>query len=295
MKVNSIIILIVLVIFEGCRTNTDQEDKPLVTVSILPQKYLLQKIAGDSYRINVMIPPGMSPATYDPSPRQLQLLSKSKAYFMIGHIGFERVWMKKISSINKSMPVFDLSSGIMLIESEHNHTYNDNDRVVIDPHVWLSPKALKVISKNIYGALIEIMSSDSVIFIQNYNNFLEVLDSLDSDISKSLSKVSNRKFFIYHPALTYLARDYGLQQIPIEYEGKSPSPYYLEELIVLAKKDNIKTIFIQEQFDIENAKVLADEINGKIIKINPLDEDLLNQMMYITDQLVINLSNGRDQ
>ena len=294
MKVNSII-LTAIVLMAGCKTGIDVEDKPVITVSILPQKYLVQKIAGDSYKINVMIPPGMGHATYDPSPRQLNDLSKSKAYFMIGHIEFEKVWMKRILSINKSMPVYDLSTGIILISSDHDHANKGDGRAMVDPHIWLSPKALKIISRNIYEALIDITPSDSLLYKQNYSTFIIELDSLDAEMGKSLSQPGNRKFLIYHPALTYLARDYNLQQMPIEYEGKSPSPYYLDQLIILAKKENIRAVFIQEQFDIENAKVLAQEINGKIIKINPLDEDLLNQIMYITDQLVINLSNDKDQ
>jgi len=293
MKGNSVILFALVIVF-GCRTEGNDEDKPVITASILPQRYLLQKIAGNRYEINVILPPGASPATYDPSPRQLQQLSKSKAYFMIGHLGFENAWIKKISSLNKSMPVFDLSSGIELINSEHHHSNRDKKRINADPHIWLSPKAIKIICYNIYTALKEIIPSDSLIYKHNYYSFLEELDSIDSEIRNSLSELNNRTFFIYHPALTYYARDYELLQISVEQEGKAPSPYHLKQLINLAEKENIKTIFIQEQFDIENAEVLAHEIGGKIIKINPLDEDLLSQIIYITSQFQKNLSNTQD-
>jgi zinc transport system substrate-binding protein len=294
MKIKHLVIFIAIAVITGCGTNFVNNDKPLITVSILPQKYLLKKIGGDRYEINVMVPPGMNPATYDPSPRQLQQLNRSIAYLRIGHIGFEKAWMKKISSINSKMPVFDLSSGVMLIEDEHNSPSGDDVKTA-DPHIWLSPKALKVISLNICNALIEIMPSDSAVYRHNYYLFLQELDSLDKNIGKSLSGLSKKKFIIYHPALTYLARDYGLQQIPVEYEGKSPSPFYFQELINMAKNENIKAIFIQEQFDTENAKVISDEIDGKLIIINPLDEDLLNQIQYITDNLVRNLSSSTKQ
>ncbi|UCH13092.1 MAG: zinc ABC transporter substrate-binding protein, partial [Bacteroidales bacterium] len=130
------IILFVLVVVIGCTTD-DNSDKPVITVSILPQKYLLQKIAGNSYELNVMIPPGASPAIYDPAPGQLQQLSKSDAYFMIGHLVFENVWIKKIASVNKSMQVFDLSSGIELIRDEHHHDSKEGSRINTDPHIWL--------------------------------------------------------------------------------------------------------------------------------------------------------------
>ncbi len=289
MKVNPVIIL-ALVLVLGCRTDNYNRDKPLVTATILPQKYLLRKIAGDRYEINVMVPPGASPATYDPSPKQLQQLSKSKAYFMIGHLGFENAWIRKISSLNKSMPVFNLSSGIDLIYGEHHHRGIESRKMNADPHIWLSPGAIKIICHNIYSALKEISPADSLIFKLNYYGFLEELDSLDKKIKKSLSDLSNRTFFIYHPALSYYARDYELVQVPVEQEGKAPSPYYLKQLINLAEKENLKAIFIQEQFDTENAEVIAHEIKGKIIKINPLDEDLLDQIIYITSQLQKNLS-----
>jgi zinc transport system substrate-binding protein len=290
MKVNSVILFALFFVF-GCRTDSNNEDKPVITASILPQRYLLQKVAGSRFEINIMIPPGASPATYDPSPRQLQQLSKSKAYFMTGNLGFENAWIKKITSFNKSMPVFNLSSGIELIYSEHHNINKDNKSINADPHIWMSPKEIKIICRNIYMALKEIIPSDSLIYKYNYYSFLEELDSLDREIKKSLSKLNKRKFFIYHPALTYYARDYELIQISVEHEGKAPSPYHLKQLINLAEKENIKTIFIQEQFDIENAEVLAHEIEGKIIKINPLDEDLLNQIIYITAQLKKNISN----
>ncbi len=289
MRVNPVILL-ALVSVIGCRTDNYNIDKPLVTATILPQKYLLRKISGDRFEINVMVPPGASPATYDPSPKQLQQLSESKAYFMIGHLGFENAWIRTISSLNKSMPVFDLSSGIDLIYGEHHHRSMESRKMNADPHIWLSPGALKIICYNIYSALKEISPADSLIYKLNYHNFLEELDSLDKEIVKSLSNLSNRTFFIYHPALTYYARDYELVQVPVEQEGKAPSPYYLKQLINLAEKENIKAIFIQEQFDTENAEVIAHEIKGKIIKINPLDEDLLDQIIYITSQLQKNLS-----
>ena len=290
MRVNSVI-LFVLVLVIGCKTNNNTGNKPVITVSILPQRYLLQKISGGSYDINVMIPPGASPATYDPSPGQMQQLSKSEAYFMTGHLVFENVWIKKIASVNKSMPVFDLSSGIELIQGEHHHNNKVSKRINTDPHIWLSPKAAKIMCHNIYIALKEINPADSLVYKQNYYNILVELDSTDREIKKLLSALDNRKFFIYHPALTYFARDYELHQIPVEQEGKPPSPFHLKQLINLAEKENIRTIFIQEQFDVENAEVLAKEIDGKIIKINPLDEDLLNQMKYIASQLQINLAN----
>lgn len=278
-------ILLVMVLFFSCTQKSDVKQKPVITVSILPQKYFVREIAGDRYDINVMIPPGVSPATYDPSPGHLKQLSKSLAYLRIGYIGFENNWMKKLASVNKSMQIFDLSSGIDLITGKHHKADTKHHLHNIDPHIWMSPKTVKVIGSNIYTALKTLNPTDSLFYKNNYISFMQDIDSLDISISKSFEGLAGRKFFIYHPALTYFARDFRLEQIPVEYEGKSPSPAHLKQLINLAKEENIKTIFIQEQFDIENAKILAKEIQGQIIKINPLDENWTEQIMHITYQM----------
>jgi len=277
--------LLVLALICGCNNNSGIERKPVITVSIMPQKYLVQQIAGNKYDINVMIPAGVSPATYDPSPGNLKQLSKSLAYFRIGLIGFENNWMKKIASVNKSMQVFDLSSGIGIIKSEHHLPGTKDHGHGCDPHTWLSPKAVKIICYNIYDALKSLDPADSMFYEHNYIKFAEDIDSIDMMIKESFSGLQQRKFFIYHPALTYYAKDYQLEQISVEKEGKSPSPVHLKQIINLAKEENINAILIQEQFDIENAKMLAREIGGNIIKINPLDENWTDQILHITYEL----------
>jgi zinc transport system substrate-binding protein len=288
-------ILLILALILSCTDNTINEQKPVITVSIIPQKYFIQQIAGNKYEINVMVPPGASPATYDPAPAVLKQLNKSSAYFRIGYIGFENNWMNKLESVNKTMQIFDLSSGINCITNEQHQSGPEQHIYNIDPHTWLSPKSAKIIGYNIYDALKMLDPADSLFYRENYLNFMQDIDTLDSLIIKSFSSLSHRKFFIYHPALTYFARDYKLVQIPIEYEGKSPSPVHLKQLINLAKEENIKAILIQEQFDAENAKILAKEIHGQIIKINPLDENWKSQILYITYQLQTALENDANE
>ena len=278
-------ISLMLAFFCSCNDNNSDRQNPVITVSILPQKYFVEKIAGSKYDINVMIPPGASPATYDPEPNLLKQLNRSMAYFRIGHIGFEKNWMKKLQYVNRTMKVFDLSSGIDYITGEEHHEEKGQDRHNIDPHIWLSPRKTKTIVYNIYDALKRLDPADSLIYRNNYLDFTEDIDSIDSLIIKSFKDISNKKFFIYHPALTYFAEDYNLVQISIENEGKSPSPFHMKQLINLAQEENIGTILIQEQFDVENAQILAKEIQGSIIKINPLDENWEKQILYIAYQL----------
>lgn len=296
------LILFVLIIILSCDSDNNSGQKPVITVSILPQKYFVQQVAGDRYDINVMIPPGVSPATYDPSPGNLKQLSRSSAYFRIGTIGFENSWMEKIASVNKAMKVFDLSSGVELIVNKshlekrgHHLEEPSHHRHNIDPHIWMSPKGVKTICHNIYIAMKTIDPGDSLFYKNNYLGFAEEIDSLDTAISESLSGLRHRTFFIYHPALTYFASDYRLEQISIENEGKSPSPMHLKQMINLARKEKIKTILIQEQYDIENARILSKEIQGKIIKINPLDENWRDQILHITNELYTTLRSSTDE
>ena len=270
----------------GCTNKKIVSEKQIISVSILPQKYFVEQIVEDFFEVNVLIPPGASPASYDPTPQQIADLEISIAYFKIGHIGFEKSWMDRITSVNPEMYLADLSKGVDLIRGadilhgDHSHEGG------VDPHIWVSPKRVKIIVENIYKAAIEIDPVREKIYSDNYKSFLEKLDSLDTMIEQMLKEYKGRSFLIFHPALTYFAADYEIEQIPIELEGKEPAPGYLIELIDHGKEENIKVIFVQQQFDMDNARAIADELDGKVVQINPLDEDWIISVNHIVNSLV---------
>jgi len=271
-----IIKILFLLLFTSCQKITVKNNLLNISVSILPQKYFVEKIAGKKIKINVMIPPGSNPVLYEPSFQQMEELSHSMIYFRIGYIQFEKVWMNRIRSANNKMVIIDTSSGIDLIKSyHHNHTKS------IDPHIWLSPSCVKIQIKHIYNALKNLNPAAQHIYLKNYNNFIQEIKQLDKDIKKILHNVKNRSFLVYHPAWAYFSRDYGLNQIAIEMEGKSLSVFQLKKIIDHAKNNNIKTIFIQEQFDSHIAQAIAEELNGQVIKINPLHENWMENMRRI--------------
>ena len=270
----------------ACNSKEPYADKAVISVSILPQKYFIEQIAGEYFEVNVLIPPGASPASYEPVPQQIAELEKSVAYFRIGHIGFENSWMDKISSVNPEMALFDLSQGIELIRGD-KFSHGDNlHQGGVDPHTWLSPKRVKIIAENIYMAMVQIDPDREQKYHENYLRFRGVLDTLDLKIEKMLDDYEGRSFIIFHPALTYLAADYGIEQIAIEWEGKEPSPGHLMELIDHGRKENIKVVLVQEQFDMDNARAIAEELDGRIIWINPLDEDWKSSVTRIVSSLV---------
>lgn len=286
------IILSVVFIYCGSPGSDISGAKFLITVSILPQKYFVHRIAGVGdnldFDIHVMIPPGHSPATYAPTPQQMKALSHSKLYFRIGHIPFEKAWMKNIAANNPRLKIIDTSVGVDLIETgeaEDDLHQDNHHHAGIDPHIWLSPRAVKIQAKHILDAMIEIDSKNQEFYKENYRLFLLDIDRLDREIKAVLEKCRGRKLMVFHPAWSYLAREYGLEQLPIEVEGKAPNPANLKKIIDIARKENIRIIFVQEQFDTNSARAVAAEIGGRVVKIDPLAPDWLDNMKRITEKI----------
>jgi zinc transport system substrate-binding protein len=259
-------------------------DVPVVSVSIIPEKYFIEQLAGELVEVNVMIPPGASPATYEPTVSQLGKLDRSKVYFRIGYIGFEKSWMDKISGINPRMKIVDLSEGVeVIMESngeQHNHAHQG-----ADPHIWMSDINARIIASNIHHELLILFPGEREYLQQRFQGFTLALDSLHLAITKQLEGLENRKFMIYHPALTYYARDFGLEQYSLEIEGKTPSPAHMKQMIDLSKEHHITKILIQNQFDHKNAEVLARETGSAIIQFDPLALQWGEQMRYIAEKL----------
>jgi zinc transport system substrate-binding protein len=282
------VLLLFSMIIVSCSTEKNKRKKPVITVSITPQKYFIEKIAGQTFDINVMVPDGASPATYDPVPVQLQKLSESVAYMKIGYIGFELAWMDKIKETNPEMPVYNLSENITLMYGDHEHAedhYHSHAHRGIDPHIWMSPKNAKIISENIYHAICELAPARKEQFYKALADFTGEVTRLDLVVQAKLQGKEGKKFIIFHPALTYYARDYSLKQISIEAGGKIPGVRHIKEVIDMALKKDISVIFIQKEFDIENAKVIAKETGADIFRIHPLSNEWKQEILRISNIL----------
>lgn len=251
-------------------------DKLNITASILPQKYFVKKIAGNNANINIMVTPGSSPAIYEPKPKQMAAISKTDIYFSIG-VPFERVWLKKFKAVNKDLNIVDTSFGISKMHiSSRSHKKKAK---ILDPHIWLSPRLVKIQTKNIADALIKAQPNKKALFKKNLKSFLSEIEALDKNIKEILKDIKKKKFMVFHPTWGYFAKDYGLVQISIEKEGKEPKPAQLAKLIKAAKEEHIKVIFVQSQFSKKSAKTIAKSINGRVVAIDPLsaqwDKNLL--------------------
>jgi len=288
MKIRTVFIIIFVGILWGCSPQ-QKNNKTTITVSILPQKYFIENIAGDYFTVNVMIPPGASPVTYEPTPKQMQELNASDVYFRIGHIEFEKSWMNRFKNIHPQMKIVDLSENAHLIkpqDTDHKHHAHEGHHHGIDPHIWVSTREVKKQVELIYQYLLENYPEQDSAFTANYKIFIHEIEQLEQYATRKLEPFKGEKFLIFHPALSYLARDYGLEQISIEIDGKEPTPSNMQKIIKIARSENIKIVFVQKQFSKHNAQVIAEEIDGTVVQINPLDYHWDKSIRYIIDRIV---------
>ncbi len=298
-------LLLVVIAFLSCKakhTDTKKLSYPYnVFVSIVPQKYFVEKIGGDKVKVFTMVKPGFSPATYEPLPKQMVMLSKSRAFFRI-RVPFEKAWIKKIRSSYPNLVIVDTTTGVKrrtldtfkhLVDEHHKehkeHKEHKHDSGAKDPHIWLSPELVKIQAKNIAAALIKIDPKNSDYYKKRLKDFTSELDNLQAKMTKVLSKVKSKKLLVFHPAYGYLADEFGFKQIPIEIEGKKPGAKQLVAIIKYAKQHNIKTIFIQKQFSTREAEVVAKEIKGNVIKVNPLAYNYMENLFSIAKKIAKNM------
>ena len=279
-----LIYILTLFILSACGNTTQKSEKPILTVTLEPLRYFTEAIAGDSYEVVSMVPKGSSPESYDPTPQQLVNLSKSQAYFRIGYIGFEQAWMKKLEANCPNMKVYNTSKGIDLIRDK-GHWHGDHfHEGGVEPHVWNSTQNALIIADNIYQALCELDSTHQEDYQKRLDVLKQTIRQTDANI-RTLLENADSTFLIYHPALSYFARDYGLKQVSIEEGGKEPSPAQLKALIETCRNENVHTIFVQQEFDQRNAQLIANELGVNIVSINPLSYDWVKEMIRIAEAL----------
>lgn len=258
-----------------------------ISVTIEPQRYFAEKIAGDLFQINCVTPAGQSPETYDPTPQQMVQISQSQAYFRIGEIGFEQAWMKNLQSQNPDMVVFDLSEGMELIKNEeeaheegeaHHHHHHHGS---VDPHIWTSISGARVIAQNTCQAFIKLDPENQEVYRAGYQRLIEEIDSTEVEMKQLLQPLAGTAFIIYHPALTYFAREFGLKQLCIELDGKEPSPAQLKQLLETATQSGAKVVFVQQEFDQKNAELIAQETGCRLVTINPLSYNWHDEMIRL--------------
>jgi len=290
-------ILILIIFFVGFFINyqhtpyqqenaLQNQDKLNVIVSILPQKNFVKHVGGNYTNVKELIPPGGSPATYEPRPSDLINVEKADIYFRIGYIPFEKSHIAKFADLNPNMEIIDTSKNVKLryFGGSENYTENSNETAQlneIDPHIWLSTIEVKKQIDIIADTLSKKDPKNSAEYIQNAENFKKELDTLHKEIATKFRELKINKFLVFHPAWSYFANEYGLKQIEIEQYGKEPTVEHLQYIIDKAKEDNIKVIFVQSQFNKEIAKSIAEEVGATVVSIDPLSEDYINNLRNV--------------
>lgn len=289
------VLVICVLFFVSC--GGKQSGEKIVSVTIEPQRFFAEKIAGDKFAVNCVVPAGQSPETYDPTPQQMIQVGRSQAYLRIGPIGFEQAWMETIRENNPGLTIFDLSQGISLLQEEaeacgHDHASHGAGEEEhhhhpggVDPHTWSSISGAKVIAKNTLEAFVALDPENKAYYEGNYEQLMKEIGETEQAVSSLLQPLTSRTFIIYHPALTYLANEYGLTQLCIEMDGKEPSPAQLKQLVETAREHDAKVVFIQMEFDQKNAELIARETGCRLVPINPLDYNWSKEMIRIAKSL----------
>ena len=252
----------------SCSSPKPVDDARIITVSIEPLRYFTEQIVGDSYEVVTMVPKGSSPETYEPTAQQMTKLTESILYIKVGNLGFERTWMPRLEANAPHTTIVNASDGIAAGEND-------------DPHTWMSAKNALVIAHNIYNAAKRINAKDSTIYKRRLDSLCNVIRETDLYIRELTKKVQCKAFVIYHPALTYFASDYGLEQIAVEEHGREPSAADLQRIISTAKAKGVKTMFIQKEFANRNVDIIADAIGATKVEINPLGYDWNREMRRV--------------
>jgi len=256
-------------------------------VSILPQKTFVKAIGGDKVNVALMVQPGNSPHTYEPKPSQMIEIAKADLYFSID-VEFEDVWLPKFQNLNTKMKVVDLADNISKIHMAHAHGehHDDHGHEGEDPHIWTSPANVKIIAENIYLALSAADKENTNYYKQNLDTFLKKIEKIDTQIKQILSPIKvHRRFMVFHPSWGYFAKDYDLEQIAVEVEGKEPKPKELIHLLQEAKEEKVKAIFTQPEFSDTVAKIIAKELQIPVVKVSPLAPNWSENLIKIANTI----------
>lgn len=315
-------------LLSGCEKNEVTDDRVGVVVSIQPVAGFVEAVGGERVRVTVMVPPGASPHTYEPTPKRLKGVTLALMYAKVGSgIEFELEWMDKLTSLNKKMLVVDCSTGIERTavgggrphvhfhgeeahemeedvhemeeeahgeEARGDHGHGDEDpgegqggmagrQAFGDPHIWLSPKNAAVMAGNIYRGLVAVDPEGEAYYGRRRDAFVEELEGLDREIREALSRMRTRKVMVYHAAWSHFTREYGLEEIPIERDGKEATPWGILDLVDIARREGIRVIFASPEFSTRSAEVVAREIGGEVILISPLEKDYAANMRKVAE------------
>jgi zinc transport system substrate-binding protein len=263
-----------------------------VFVSVLPQAYFVERIGTDHVTVDVLVGPGQSPHTFEPTPRQMARLGKARVFFTIG-VPFENTLLPKISRSFQDLLIVDTREGVEFLPLARHDDHGppgvhgqEQAQGAPDPHIWLDPGRVKVQARIICRTLVRMDPANRCSYEQNLEAFLVDLDRLDGDLRTIFAPLKGSRVYVFHPAFGYLADAYGFVQVPVEFGGKEPSARQLAILVRQAREDGVRVIFVQPQFSRKNAQAIARDIGGTVVPIDPLPRDYIREMRGMAETIL---------
>ncbi|MEN6556114.1 MAG: zinc ABC transporter substrate-binding protein [Anaerolineaceae bacterium] len=285
MKTLGIIILCAALLLSACSPAApEQAQQMAVTVSVLPQAYFVQKIAGDLVSVQAVVGTGDDPHTYEPTAEQMRALTKSRLYFSIG-VEFEQAWLPRFSAANPGLEIVDSGAGVerLAISPTLGESAEGAEN---DPHIWFSPTRVKIISRNIADALAAADPTHAQSYRANLEAWLKEIDAVDADVRAALAGISRSSFLVIHPAWGYFASEYGLTMLSVESHGQEPGPEELGALLNLARENGITTVFVQKGISPKLAQSIAGQLGGaRVVELDPMAADWSANMRLLAAEL----------
>jgi len=254
----------------------------VVSVSVPPQAYFVERIGGERVEVHVLVPPGTSPATYEPSPRQMVALGRSRLYVEVGHPDFlfEQRHLETLLKGNTQVVTVDMAAGTGTFCQDEQGRELDGD-----PHIWLSPRWMRTAAANIEAELVRLDPEGAPYYRQNLESLLSDIERLDLELRQLLSGLQGRRFMVFHPAWSHFACEYGLRQMAIESGGKEPGPAQLVATIEEARREGIRVVFAQKGFSDRSARVIAAELDARVEELDPLAHDWLENLRFSAERI----------
>lgn len=260
----------------ACSTDKEADSDARLScfVSVPPQAYLLERVGGEHIGIHILVGPGHSPATYEPTAKQFAQLAESRVYFAIG-VPFEKAVLPRVKRGFPTLEIIHTQKGVSVDGA--------------DPHIWLNPLMAKIIARNIRDALIGIDPAHQDAYERNYETLSVEMDELDRELAAKLAPYRGRELFVFHPAYAYLLEAYGLSQVAIEADGMTPGSRHLTAVIERALQQRVKALFVQPQFSQVGAQTIADEIGARLVVLDPLARDYPDNMRHMSEQIRVTM------
>ncbi|NGP53015.1 zinc ABC transporter substrate-binding protein [Thioalkalivibrio sp. XN8] len=265
------------------------EEAPLqVVVSILPEQFLVERVAGPRADILTLVQPGDNPATYSPGPATLAALDDGQVWFTLG-VHFEQVWRERITRDRPELEVVDLAAGLQRRQVEqswaslgHGHDHDHGHAGMPDPHTWTDPRLAARMAATIADTLARLDPAGADGYRARSDTLQQELLELHEEIAARLAPVRGQAFIVFHPSWGYFADAYGLQQLPIEIGGREPGPRGLAELIELGRETDARAVFVQRQFSQRTARAVADALGAEIVEADPLALDYIENLREVS-------------